>query len=77
MILSEKQQMLRKLYRQFAETEFTDELLAAKPYLAIAQYEGANTALVRAITRWLNMVSWAQRSPWSTADRAATAWPTP
>ena len=27
MILSEKQQMLRKLYRQFAETEFTDELL--------------------------------------------------
>ncbi len=27
MILTEKQQMLRKLYRQFAETEFTDELL--------------------------------------------------
>ena len=27
MILSEKHQMMRKLYRQFAETEFTDELL--------------------------------------------------
>lgn len=27
MILSEKQQMLRKLYREFAETEFTGELL--------------------------------------------------
>ena len=27
MILSEKHQMLRKLYRQFAETEFTDDLL--------------------------------------------------
>lgn len=27
MILTEKQQMLRKLYRQFAETEFTDDLL--------------------------------------------------
>ena len=27
MILSEKHQMMRRLYRQFAETEFTDELL--------------------------------------------------
>ena len=27
MILSEKHQMMRKLYRQFAETEFTPELL--------------------------------------------------
>ena len=27
MILSEKHQMLKKLYRQFAETEFTAELL--------------------------------------------------
>ena len=27
MILTEQQQMLRKLYRKFAETEFTDELL--------------------------------------------------
>ena len=27
MILTEKQQMMRKLYREFAETEFTDELL--------------------------------------------------
>ena len=27
MILSEKHQMMRKLFRQFAETEFTDELL--------------------------------------------------
>ena len=27
MILNEKQQMLRKLYRDFAENEFTDELL--------------------------------------------------
>ena len=27
MILSEKYQMMRRLYRQFAETEFTDELL--------------------------------------------------
>ena len=27
MVLTEKQQMLRKLFRQFAETEFTDELL--------------------------------------------------
>lgn len=27
MILSKTQQMLRKLYRQFAENEFTDELL--------------------------------------------------
>ena len=27
MVLTEKQQMVRKLFRQFAETEFTDELL--------------------------------------------------
>lgn len=27
MVLTEKQQMMRKLFRQFAETEFTDELL--------------------------------------------------
>ncbi len=27
MILPEKHEMLRKLFRQFAETEFTDELL--------------------------------------------------
>ena len=27
MVLTEKQQMLRKLFRQFAETEYTDELL--------------------------------------------------
>ena len=30
--------------------QFTDELLAAKPYMAIAKYEGLNTALVRAVT---------------------------
>ena len=27
MILTEKQQMMRELFRKFAETEFTDELL--------------------------------------------------
>ena len=27
MILSEKYELMRKLYRQFAETEFTDEIL--------------------------------------------------
>lgn len=44
--------------------QFTDELIAAKPYLAVAQYESANTALVRAKTPGFNEYSTAVNAMW-------------
>ena len=44
--------------------QFTDELLEAKPYMAIAEYEGDNTALVRAITPAFNEYSTAVNAMW-------------
>lgn len=58
--------MLPALSRQF-----TDELLAAKPYLAIAQYEGANTALVRAKTPGFNEYTTAVNALWENVRNGA------
>lgn len=51
--------------------QFTDELLADKPYMAIAQYEGANTALVRAITPGFNEYSTAVNALWENVRNGA------
>lgn len=51
--------------------QFTDELLAAKPYLAIAQYEGANTALVRAITPGFNEYATSVNALWENVRNGA------
>lgn len=51
--------------------QFTDELLADKPYLAIAQYEGANTALVRAITPGFNEYATAVNALWENVRNGA------
>ena len=58
--------MLPALTRQF-----TEELIAAKPYLAIAQYEGANTALVRAKTPAFNEYSTAVNALWENVRNGA------
>ncbi len=58
--------MLPALSRQF-----TDELIEAKPYLAIAQYEGANTALVRAKTPAFNEYSTAVNALWENVRNGA------
>ena len=58
--------MLPALSRQF-----TDELIAAKPYLAIAQYEGANTALVRAKTPAFNEYSTSVNALWENVRNGA------
>ena len=64
--------MLPALTRQF-----TDQLIAEKPYLAIAQYEGAHTALVRAKTPAFNEYSTSVNALWENvrngADPAAAA----
>lgn len=44
--------------------QFTDELLNAKPFLRVAQYEGANTALVRAITPAFNEYATSVNAMW-------------
>lgn len=51
--------------------QFTDELLAEKPYMSIAQYEGANTALVRAITPGFNEYSTAVNALWENVRNGA------
>jgi hypothetical protein len=51
MILSEKHQMMRKLYRQFAETEFTDEVLD--------RLEETGESTGTCTRRCLSMASWA------------------
>ncbi len=58
--------MLPALTRQF-----TDELIEAKPYLAIAQYEGANTALVRAKTPAFNEYSTSVNALWENVRNGA------
>ena len=58
--------MLPALSRQF-----TDELIASKPYLAIAQYEGANTALVRAKTPGFNEYATAVNALWEDVRNGA------
>lgn len=51
--------------------QFTDELLTAKPYLAVAQYEGANTALVRAVTPAFNEYATAVNALWENVRNGA------
>lgn len=51
--------------------QFTDELLTAKPYLAIAQYEGENTALVRAITPGFNEYATSVNALWENVRNGA------
>lgn len=50
---------------------YTDELLEAKPYLKIAQYEGANTALVRAVTPGFNEYATAVNALWENVRNGA------
>lgn len=58
--------MLPALSRQF-----TEELLTEKPYLTIAQYEGANTALVRAKTPGFNEYATAVNALWENVRNGA------
>lgn len=58
--------MLPALTRQY-----TEELLTAKPYLAIAQYEGANTALVRAKTPAFNEYATSVNALWENVRNGA------
>lgn len=58
--------MLPALSRQF-----TDELIASKPYLAIAQYEGEHTALVRAKTPGFNEYATAVNALWEDVRNGA------
>lgn len=51
--------------------QFTDELLEAKPYLAVAQYEGANTALVRAVTPAFNEYATSVNALWENVRNGA------
>lgn len=51
--------------------QFTNELLESKPYLKIAQYEGANTALVRAITPGFNEYATAVNAMWENVRNGA------
>lgn len=51
--------------------QFTDELIAEKPYLAIAQYEGENTALVRAITPGFNEYATSVNALWENVRNGA------
>lgn len=51
--------------------QFTDELLTAKPYLAVAQYEGANTALVRAVTPAFNEYATSVNALWENVRNGA------
>lgn len=50
---------------------FTDDLLEAKPFLKVAQYEGENTALVRAITPGFNEYSTAVNALWENVRNGA------
>lgn len=58
--------MLPALSRQF-----TEELLTQKPYLRIAQYEGANTALVRAKTPGFNEYATTVNALWENVRNGA------
>ena len=51
--------------------QFTEELMNEKPYLRIAQYEGANTALVRAITPGFNEYATAVNALWENVRNGA------
>ncbi len=51
--------------------QFTEELMTAKPYLRIAQYEGANTALVRAVTPGFNEYATAVNALWENVRNGA------
>ena len=50
---------------------YTDELFEAKPYMLIAQYEGANTALVRAVTPAFNEYATAVNALWENVRNGA------
>lgn len=51
--------------------QFTDQLIAEKPFLAVAQYEGANTALVRAVTPGFNEYATAVNALWENVRNGA------
>lgn len=51
--------------------QFTEELQESKPYLRIAQYEGANTALVRAITPGFNEYATSVNAMWENVRNGA------
>ena len=51
--------------------QFTEKLLAEKPYLRIAQYEGAHTALVRAVTPAFNEYTTAVNAMWEDVRNGA------
>lgn len=51
--------------------QFTDKLLEVKPYLAVAQYEGANTALVRAVTPAFNEYATSVNALWENVRNGA------
>lgn len=51
--------------------QFTEELMTAKPYLRIAQYEGANTAVVRAITPGFNEYATSVNALWENVRNGA------
>ena len=51
--------------------QFTDELLTEKPYLAIAQYEGEHTALVRAVTPGFNEYATSVNALWENIRNGA------
>ena len=51
--------------------QFTDELLTEKPYLAIAQYEGEHTALVRAVTPGFNEYATSVNALWENVRNGA------
>ena len=51
--------------------QFTDQLLAEKPYLAVAQYEGAHTALVRAVTPGFNEYATSVNALWENVRNGA------
>ena len=51
--------------------QFTEEIMTAKPYLRIAQYEGANTALVRAVTPGFNEYATAVNALWENVRNGA------
>ena len=63
MILSEKYQMMRKFYREFAETEFTSELLDELEETGEFNWEIFHKIAAAGLTGCLPRGSWRGRSP--------------
>ena len=51
--------------------QFNEKLLSEKPYLAVAQYEGANSALVRAVTPGFNEYATSVNALWENVRNGA------